>query len=166
MKLFQNVITPLIWRCRLFLVFSLVLIGIPVFAQDFSQRFQRTTGGNGYYRDLGDVGFVTVANVLIFNVNRYTAKDIYLSDMYPSVITGKVRTVFNVIDVPESLKTIMTNSLPEIAKKNPWHLVEFIFPYENKFDRGGKSGYLVIIDYGVETRPFFTCAQAFFLEME
>jgi hypothetical protein len=144
----------------------LVLLAFGMNAQDFSRGFQRTTGSGGYYRDLGDVGFVTARDVLIFNVNRYTSKDIYLSDMYPSVLTGKVRTVFNVIDVPESLKTIMTNSLPEITKRNPWHLVEFIFPYENKFDRSGKSGYLVIIDYGVETRPFFTCVQAFFLEME
>jgi hypothetical protein len=87
-------------------------------------------------------------------------KNTYSSDSYPSVITGEIWNVVNVIDVPDSIKREMSNTM---ARDNfdTCFLWEFVFPKEKINTRG----YLVIIVYGQETWGDLDCAQAFYVGM-
>ena len=148
---------------KLVIVFSLSLvIGLPMFAQDFSQQFQKTIGGNGNYRSLGFIGFPSHDDLFRWGIDRYMNKETFNSSFYPSVITGEIWTIVNVINVPESIMKVMIDT----TEKNivdGGYLWEFIFPHEMI---GDTKGYLVVLVYAQETWGWLDCAQAFFIGMK
>lgn len=139
--------------------FFFAAMAVPVFSQDYTQEFQKTSKNIGVYRNLGDVGFIDLDAFYAFNLNRYLDKTLYNSGVYPSVVKGEIWRVDPVMDVPKSIMDEMSGTM---TKNNfdTCFVWEFVFPYE----RNKTKGYLIVIAYAQETWQNLDCAQAFFVK--
>jgi len=167
-KLFKYIIVLLKGKYKLLVFLTLIIIGIPSFAQDFSQKFQRTANNNGYYRNLGNVGFPEHVDIYHWGINWYMDQKTYSSNSYPSVITGKIWTIVNVIDVPDSIKKEILDTMKK-GNFETCFLWEFVFTMPRKItDWNGilRKNYLVVLSYGQETWAALEFVQAFSVRME
>jgi len=153
-------------KSKLLLLLIFTLTRLPVFSQGWSSQFQKTADNKGYYRNCGNIGFVNPAVFWELNAKRYLDKTIYSSGEYPSIIKGNIWTVINIIDVPESLKKTMRDTLIKETSQEPCFLGEFIFPYEQGIGAHKRKGFLVVVTYGQETWGVLDCASAFFVALE
>ena len=151
-------------RClnKKIVIAGLILLSFPVFAQNFQNPFQ-SIAGSGHFRYLGNVGLgISHSNFYQVNISNYMNDQVFLANGYPAVIRGRIRYTSNVINVPDSLLTIMENRLVT-ERVAAGDLYEFVFPFEKgQFSRG----YLLVILYAQETWDIFDCAQAFFIAAE
>ena len=144
----------------LLVFFGLFILPVSIFSQTYNANFQRTTGGNGYFRSIGNVGLIDYRNVYAFCVERYSMyiREIVSRDGYPSVIQGNIWLSRNIINVPDSIMQVMLNTFNSIDSE-AGEMHEFIFPYES----GGNVGYLLVLVYGQETWGHLDCIQAWFI---
>jgi len=143
--------------------FLMIIIFVLVSSTAFSQDWSRTSGNSGYYRNLGNVGFIDPIEFWKININRFLDVNTYSSLGYESVVKGKIWMPFVVIDVPESIKKIMNDTIMQKGSSgNPCFVEEFIFPYELR----NTKGFLVIIVYGQETWNILDCSSAFFVGLQ
>ena len=145
---------------RLLVFIWLFMLPVSVFSQTFNANFQRTIGGNGYFRSIGNVGLIDYRNVYAFGVDRYcmNIREIISRDGYSSVIQGNIWLSRNIINIPDSIMQVMLNTFRSINSE-AGELHEFIFPYESD----GNIGYLLVLVYGQETWGHLDCIQAWFI---
>ena len=145
---------------RLLIFLGLFILPVTVFSQTFNANFQRTIGGNGHFRSIGNVGLINYRNVYAFGIERYSMniRETISGDGYPSVIQGNIWLSRNIINVPDSIMQVMLNTFRSIDSETG-EMHEFIFPYESN----GNIGYLLVLVYGQETWEHLDCVQAWFI---
>ena len=145
---------------RLLVFVGLFILPVSVFSQTFNADFQRTIGGNGHFRSIGNTGLINYRNVYTFGVERYgmAIREIISRDGYPSVIQGNIWLSRNIINVPDSIMQVMLNTFLSIDSE-AGEMHEFIFPYESD----DNIGYLLVLVYGQETWEHLDCVEAWFI---
>ena len=167
-RIFRNGCNSSFEPGRLLVLILVVSSSIPAFSQDFSQKFQKTSDGSGYYRNLGDIGFINPYSFWKNNTPWYLDEGLYGSGEYASIMKGKIWVAFVVISVPESIRNEILNTKKAKGTEHEACLMEeFIFPYEEKTSWGAtRKCYWVIAVYGQETWGYLDCASAFSVKME